>query len=70
MNHSFRSDPPNPHVYWHLSPRYKVAPVLDGISYDDPSYGEFYNDDDAKRIVSNEVIEQIAEKLKGAMATR
>ncbi len=63
MNHAFRTDPPNPHVHWHIFPRYKKAPVLNGVTYDDPLYGNFY-DDKAERIVGDEVVEQIVEKLK------
>ena len=63
MNHAFRNEPASPHVHWHIFPRYKVAPVLDGITYDDPLYGNFY-DDCAERLVSDEVVEKIVEKLK------
>lgn len=63
MNHAFRSEPFNPHVHWHIFPRYKVAPVLNGVSYDDPLFGNFY-DDTAEHMVSDEVVEQIVTKLK------
>ena len=67
MNNAFRDDPPHPHVHWHIYPRYKQAPVLDGVAYDDPLFGEFY-DNDAERIVSDAVVDQIAEKLKPYLA--
>lgn len=67
MNHAFRSEPFNPHVHWHIFPRYKVAPLLDGVTYDDPLFGNFY-DDKAERIVSNEVVEQIVSKLKSQLS--
>jgi diadenosine tetraphosphate (Ap4A) HIT family hydrolase len=63
MNHAFRTEPDNPHVHWHIFPRYKVAPVFNGVTYDDPLYGNFY-DDNAERLVSDEVVEQIVEKLE------
>jgi hypothetical protein len=37
--------------------------VLDGITFDDPLFGEFY-DDKAQRLVSVEVVEHIASKLR------
>jgi diadenosine tetraphosphate (Ap4A) HIT family hydrolase len=63
MNHAFRTKPFNPHVHWHIFPRYEVAPELDGVTYDDPLYGNFYNDK-AERLVSDEVVEQIIKKLE------
>ena len=63
MNNAFRTDPPNPHVHWHIFPRYKLAPQLDDVTYNDPLYGDFY-DDNARRIVSQEVVSEIVTKLK------
>ena len=63
MNHAFRSDPANPHVHWHIFPRYKIAPVIAGIAYEDSLYGNFYQDG-AERIVSDDVVNKIASKLR------
>jgi diadenosine tetraphosphate (Ap4A) HIT family hydrolase len=63
MNHAFRTKPFDSHVHWRVFPRYEVAPVLDGITFDDPLFGEFY-DDKAQRLVSVEVVEHIASKLR------
>lgn len=63
MNYAFRTEPFNPHVHWHIFPRYKVAPVLNGVVYEDSLFGNFY-DDNAERLVSNEVVGQIVSKLK------
>jgi diadenosine tetraphosphate (Ap4A) HIT family hydrolase len=62
MNNAYRVEPAHPHVHWHIFPRYKVAPTLHGVEYDDPLYGEFY-DDNAERLVSDEVAQEIASKL-------
>lgn len=67
MNHAFRSEPFNPHVHWHIFPRYHKAPEIAGITFDDPLFGNFY-DDTAERIVSDEVVNQIAERLKEQLA--
>jgi diadenosine tetraphosphate (Ap4A) HIT family hydrolase len=63
MNNAFQEEPAHPHVHWHIFPRYKQAPVLAGITFDDPLYGHHY-DPRAKRMVTDEVVEKIAEKLK------
>lgn len=63
MNHAFRAEPFNPHVHWHIFPRYKNTPVLDGVAYDDPLFGNFY-DDKAERLVSDETAEKIAARLR------
>lgn len=63
MNHAFRTEPFNPHVHWHIYPRYRVAPVVAGISFDDPLFGNFY-DDEAENIVSDEIVREIAAKLR------
>lgn len=67
MNNAYRVEPAKPHVHWHIFPRYKTAPVLDGITFDDPLYGEFY-DDKAERLVSDGVVEHIADKLRAHLA--
>lgn len=66
MNHAFRSEPFNPHVHWHIFPRYKVAPVFDNITFNDSLFGNFY-DDKTERIVSSETIERIASRLRGQL---
>ncbi|MGH7237202.1 MAG: HIT family protein [Candidatus Saccharimonadales bacterium] len=63
MNHAFRSEPFNPHVHWHIYPRYKKAQVIDGITFDDPLFGNFY-DDTAERLVSQDTVKEIASKLR------
>ncbi len=62
MNHAFRTEPFNPHVHWHIYPRYKVAPVLDGVAYEDKLFGNFY-DHTLEKIVDDATAEKIAEKL-------
>lgn len=69
MNHAFRAEPTNPHVHWHVYPRYKQAPVLDGTTYDDPLYGNFY-DNKAERLVNDETVKQIASKLAGYLTSQ
>ena len=68
MNNAFRTEPFNPHVSWQIYPRYKIAPVVDGIAFDDPRFGEFF-DDDARKVVSDETVEHIASKLRDHLAS-
>lgn len=63
MNRAFRTDPVNPHVHWHIFPRYKVAPIISGTQFDDPLYGNFY-DDTAERMVDDKMVDVIVKKLK------
>jgi diadenosine tetraphosphate (Ap4A) HIT family hydrolase len=62
MNHAFRAEPYNPHVHWHVYPRYQTPPMLDGVSYEDALFGNFYNNK-LERIVSDETAQKIAAKL-------
>lgn len=63
MNHAFKKEPFNPHVHWHIYPRYKVAPEVAGLVFDDPTFGE-HIDIDRVNIVSDEVLDQIAMKVR------
>lgn len=36
----FKDGRPNPHVHWHLTPRYESAVTVEGTVFDDPTYGE------------------------------
>lgn len=40
MNHSFRQEPAQPHVHWHLRPRYRQPVEFDGRIYLDPNFGD------------------------------
>ena len=55
MNNAFRNGESNSHVHWHIFPRYRKAPELNGVIYDDPLYGEHY-DPQAERPVDDETV--------------
>lgn len=63
MNHAFKSEPFNPHVHWHIYPRYKKSIEIGGVVFDDPLFGS-HIDEDLVNIVSNEVVKEIATELK------
>jgi diadenosine tetraphosphate (Ap4A) HIT family hydrolase len=66
MNHGYRDDPPHPHVHWQVFPRYRQPYELKGIVFEDNRYGSFY-DDDARKTVEPELIEEICMKLASAL---
>ncbi len=63
MNHSYTKEVIDPHIYWQVFPRYHTPVSLHGIVFNDDQYGEHYSVD-ASREVNDEVLEEIAAKLK------
>ena len=39
MNSSYLNDPPNPHVHWHVIPRYREKVKFRGLIFEDPCFG-------------------------------
>ena len=69
MNHAFREKPHNPHVHWHLFPRYEAPAEFDGLLFPDNLYGRFY-DNAAERVVSEATMTDIAAALRSAMSSQ
>ena len=63
MDHAYREDEPQPHVHWHVIPRYKQAPQIGDIVFDDSEYGDLF-DHKAERLVSDSVVGEIMQRLK------
>ncbi len=63
MNHAFKTEPYSPHIHWHIYPRYKIAPEVAGIVFDDPLFGS-HIDEDKINMVSDEVLDEIATKIR------
>jgi diadenosine tetraphosphate (Ap4A) HIT family hydrolase len=63
MNNAFRQEPALPHVHWHVFPRYKQAPTVNGITFEDAQYGEHYTPKSV-RLVDDETVEQIIAALQ------
>ena len=63
MNHSYKKEVVDPHLYWHVFPRYKNPVTLAGITFNDDAYGEHYLLEPT-RIVDDAVLTEIAAKLK------
>ena len=45
MNHAYRKEPSNPHVHWHVRPRYKSKVEFEGQEFTDPDFGNHYDRD-------------------------
>ena len=67
MNNAYQAEPFNPHVHWHIYPRLKTALVINGITFDDPLFGHYY-DTKAERLVSQDTIAEIATRLRQELA--
>jgi len=63
MNSSYKEDPPNPHVHWHLRPRYDHDVEFAGVTFSDPDFGKHY-DRTRKNQIDELVIKQIAEEIR------
>lgn len=42
MNNAYQEDNPQPHVHWHVRPRYQTPPVFMRAEYPDPNFGHHY----------------------------
>ncbi len=62
MNHAFKVEPYNPHIHWHIYPRYSKSVEIGGVIFEDPLFGS-HIDEDLVRIVDDEVVKQIVAKL-------
>jgi len=63
MNHAYRNNPPNPHVHWHLRPRYNHDVEFAGLTFKDPDFGRHY-DRARKQEISEDVRRKIIEKIR------
>lgn len=63
MNYAYQLDPPNPHVHWHLVPRYKQKVKFAGMTFEDPKFGQPY-DLTRTQVVPPEVKQKIVTRIK------
>jgi len=69
VNHAFKTEPFNPHVHWHIYPRYKITPEVAGVVFDDPLFGS-HIDEDKVNMVSDEVLDEIALMLQKELSAK
>ena len=63
MNDAYKEKPYNPHVHFHVRPRYDKEVEFAGETFADPNFAEHYKRG-VKREVSDEIRKQIIEKIK------
>lgn len=63
MNYAYQNDPPNPHVHWHLRPRYNHEVDFADETFEDPEFG-FHYDNGRTRKVSEQVKRKLLDKIK------
>lgn len=63
MNDAYKADSPQPHVHWHVWPRYNHPVEIDGETFTDPNFGHHY-DKHARRITSPDVRATIINRLR------
>ena len=63
MNDAFKKGKHNPHIHWHLRPRYEKDVEFAGINFTDPDFGHHY-DRTRKDIISDLVFQKILLKIK------
>lgn len=63
MNNAFREKPFNPHVHWHVRPRYAASVTFHGETFTDPEFGEHYARA-TNRVVEPELATKIISEIK------
>lgn len=63
MNDAYQEKPYNPHLHWHIRPRYDHAVELFGVKFSDPDFGKHY-DRARKDKVSESVFGQLVSSVR------
>ncbi|MBI4037152.1 HIT family protein [Candidatus Daviesbacteria bacterium] len=63
MNNAYQEKPYNPHVHWHLRPRYNHQANIGGSTFEDLEFGNHYTHD-RSQIVTPEVQQLIINKIR------
>lgn len=68
MNDAYQVTPPEPHVHWHLRPRYNHDITVEGFVFRDPEFGHHYDREREKESdVSPEVRAAIINRIRENM---
>jgi diadenosine tetraphosphate (Ap4A) HIT family hydrolase len=65
MNLAYRETPPNPHVHWHVKPRYRNPVEFNGETFVDEMFGSHYQFGET-RPMSEAFLQAIADKVRSA----
>jgi diadenosine tetraphosphate (Ap4A) HIT family hydrolase len=67
MNDAYKNMPPNPHVHWHLRPRYDHDVSFAGIIFSDKEFGHHYHRDtrlNVDQTIRKKIISEINKNLE------
>jgi len=65
MNGAYESKPANPHVHWHIYPRYERDVRFAEITFTDPEFGDHYFSHTQRNInLPEEILQKIVKALK------
>lgn len=69
MNNAYQNNPPNPHVHWHLRPRYDKKVKFFGVVFKDLEFGHHYSRGNERSYhasveIQQEIINKLQETLK------
>ena len=67
MNNAYQNKPPNPHVHWHLRPRYEKPVKLFNISFEDLDFGQQYGRSEESYTAPREIQEKIINLIKESL---
>lgn len=67
MNLAYRNNPPDPHVHWHVQPRYRNPVEFAEKTYTDEAFGNHYLFGDPQ-VETDEALKMIADKISNAKA--
>lgn len=63
MNNAYQEENPQPHVHFHIRPRYSDSVFFEGQEFIDPDFGYHYNRE-RKYFVSNELVSIIEDYIQ------
>jgi diadenosine tetraphosphate (Ap4A) HIT family hydrolase len=63
MNNAFKTPHPQPHVHWHVWPRYRRPVQIGTHTFTDPNFGHHY-DKHAETLVDSKALELITEQFR------
>lgn len=66
MNNAFQTQPSQPHIHWHVRPRYDTDVEFGGLTFKDPKFANHY-DRNQKKLLSREELKSITETMKSKL---
>jgi diadenosine tetraphosphate (Ap4A) HIT family hydrolase len=66
MNNAYQEKPYNPHVHWHLVPRYEKPVDIDGQTFTDDEFGHMFAPF-KERTKDDQTVKKIAEAIKAQL---